>query len=206
MGAIASPTTTTLALTSGTNPSNGGAALTFTATVTGGNAPTGSVMFYDGLTLIGTSTLNGSFQASFTTSTLSGGVHAITALYLGDAGNAPSASAALSQTVVKPAPATTTTLALTGGANPSNLGAAVTFTATVTGAAPTGSVTFYNGTAIARHRRLERLRPGQPHHQQPRRRLERHHGPLSGRCHQRAQRLGLALVPNRQSTGPATAS
>ena len=148
MGPITSPTTTTLALTGGANPSAGGALLTFTATVTGGNAPTGSVVFYDGLTAIGTNTLNGSFQARFTTSILAGGVHALTALYLGDASNAPSASAPLSQTVVDSRPATTTTLALTGGANPSSLGAAVTFTATVTGAAPTGMVNFYDGTAL----------------------------------------------------------
>ncbi len=69
VGPIANATITTLALTNGTNPSNGGAALTFTATVTG-PSPTGSVMFYDGLTLIGTGTLNGSNQASVTTSTL----------------------------------------------------------------------------------------------------------------------------------------
>ena len=76
-----------------------------------------------------------------------GGVHTITALYLGNTSNAPSASAPLSQTVVDSRPATTTTLALTGGANPSSLGAAVTFTATVTGATPTGMVNFYDGTA-----------------------------------------------------------
>ena len=45
-------------------------------------------------------------------------------------------------------PATTTSVALTAGGNPSNYNAAVTFTATVTGATPTGSVTFYNGSAI----------------------------------------------------------
>ena len=43
-------------------------------------------------------------------------------------------------------PPTTTTLARTGGNSPSKAGEAVTFTATVTGKAPTGSVTFYDGT------------------------------------------------------------
>ena len=146
VGAIASPTTTTLALTGGTEPSNGGVAVTFTATVAGA-AATGDVMFYDGLTLIGTSALNGSSQASLTTSTLAGGVHAITALYAGDAGNPFSSSAALTHTVVETRAATTTALARTGGTNPSNAGASVTFTATVTGSAPTGNVTFYNGTS-----------------------------------------------------------
>ena len=43
-------------------------------------------------------------------------------------------------------PPTTTTLARTGGNSPSKAGEAVTFTATVTGKAPTGAVTFYDGT------------------------------------------------------------
>ncbi len=67
---------------------------------------------------------------------------------MGAAGNSPSTSAALSQTVNETRPATTTSVALTAGGNPSNYNAAVTFTATVTGATPTGSVTFYNGSAI----------------------------------------------------------
>lgn len=140
VGAISSPTTTTLARTAGTEPSNGGVAVTFTATVAG-SAPTGSVRFYDGLTLIGTGTLNGSYQANLTTTTLGGGTHAITAQYVG---TSPSTSAALTQTVVETRPATATTL--TSGANPSNNGVAVTFTATVSAGA-TGSVAFSNGTA-----------------------------------------------------------
>ena len=44
--------------------------------------------------------------------------------------------------------ATTTTLTLSGGANPSNLGDALTFTATVTGSTPTGNVTFYAGATV----------------------------------------------------------
>ena len=144
VGAISSPTTTTLLRTAGNESSNGGATLTFTATVAG-TAPTGSVAFYDGLALIGTSTLNGSYQASLTTLTLGGGVHAITAQYVGDTSNAPSTSAALTQTVSESRPATTTTLA--SNANPSSHRAAVVFTATVSAGA-TGSVMFFNGTAL----------------------------------------------------------
>jgi autotransporter-associated beta strand protein len=147
VGPIATPTTTTLALTSGANPSNGGAALTFTATVAG-PSPGGSVMFYDGLTLIGTAPLNGSSQASLTTSTLSAGTHSLTAFYPGNVGNSPSASAELSHTVVETRPATAISVTLTAGTNPSSYNAAVTFTATVAGATPTGTVTFHNGTAI----------------------------------------------------------
>jgi len=145
VGTIAAPTTTTLARSSGSSPSNGGVALTFTATVTG-TMPSGNVMFYDGLTLLGTSALNGSHQADLTTSALAAGTHAITALYGGSSGNAPSTSAPLSQAVAETRAATT--LTLTSSGTPSAYGAAVTFTATVAGSSPTGSVTFYNGTAV----------------------------------------------------------
>lgn len=146
VGAIATPTTTTLALTSGTNPGVAGALLTFTATVTGAT-PTGYVIFYDGLTTLGSNTLNGSSQATISISTLAGGTHTLTALYVGSAGNASSASAPLSQNVTEARPSTTTTVARTGGANPSAKGAAVTFTATVAGASPSGTMTFYDGTS-----------------------------------------------------------
>ena len=94
---------TTTTLTSGTNPSNQWAPVTFTATVAGA-APTGSVTFYDDATALGTATLNGSAQASLTTSSLAVGWRAITARYAGDATHAPSASTApLFQTVNPPA-------------------------------------------------------------------------------------------------------
>ena len=143
VGTISFPTTTTLARTGGSEPSNGGVAVTFTATVAG-TAPAGSVSFYDGLIFIGTSTLDGSFQASLTTTTLVGGVHAITAQYVGNTGSAPSTSAPLTQTVVETRTSTATTL--TSGTNPSNRWLPATFTATVSGATPTGSVTFYDDT------------------------------------------------------------
>ena len=50
------------------------------------------------------------------------------------------------------------------GGNPSNHSAAVTFTATVTGAAPTGSVTFYNGSAILGSAALNGSGTGFTHH------------------------------------------
>lgn len=146
IGTVASPTTTALALTSGANPGAAGAVLTFTATVSG-STPTGNVIFFDGLTCIGTNILNSSFQASVSISTLAAGTHTLTALYTGGAGNASSASAPLSQTVTEGRLATTTTVARTAGSNPSAKGAAVTFTASVTGASPSGTVTFYDGDA-----------------------------------------------------------
>ena len=141
-------TSTAFARTTGSNPSAGGSLLTFTATVTG-STPTGYVSFYDGLTFLGSNTLNGSFQASLNISTLTSGTHMMTALYAGNGANAPSASTGLVQTVTEGRPATTTTLARTSGTEPSARGAGVTFTATVTGAAPNGEVAFFDGdTAI----------------------------------------------------------
>jgi len=139
---ISTPTTTTL--TSSLNPANQGVAVTFTATVTttGAIQPTGTVTFNDGTTALGTGTLNGSHVATFTTSTLAGGTHSITAVYGGDANNASSTSAPLTQNII-----IATTTALTSSASSIASGASVTFTATVTGASPTGTVTFKNGAA-----------------------------------------------------------
>jgi hypothetical protein len=84
--------------TSGT-PSTSGQSRTFTATLTGVIAmPTGTVNFYDGTTLLGTGTLNGSGVATYTTSALTVGTHSIYANYLGDATN-PRASAKVVQVV-----------------------------------------------------------------------------------------------------------
>jgi len=146
-GGGATATTTTLA--SSANPSVSGASVTFTATVTG-TAPTGSVNFTDGGTSIaGCSAiaLGGSGNvrtAVCSTASLSVATHSIVAAYGGDAGNVASASATLSQVVNSSGPTPTTTT-LASSANPSLSGASVTFTATVTGTAPTGSVNFKDG-------------------------------------------------------------
>lgn len=100
-GAAFAVTTTTLALTSGSTPAAVGASLTFTATVTGA-APTGNVTFYDGVTLLSTQALNGSFQAAFTTTSLALGTHSITARYAGNAANDPSISAAMTIQIANP--------------------------------------------------------------------------------------------------------
>ncbi len=100
-GSAFAVTTTNLALTAGTNPAGVGATLTFTATVSGGT-PTGNVTFYDGVTLLGTQSLNGASQATFTTSTLALGTHPITARYAGSATTDPSVSAVTSLQVTNP--------------------------------------------------------------------------------------------------------
>jgi hypothetical protein len=125
-----------------------GQTVTFTATVTatGGGTPTGTVTFMDGSTTLGSATLNGSAQATFTTSALAVGNHPITAVYGGGAGFSGSTSPVLTQTVNKDASKS----AIVSSANPSVFGQPVTFTVTVTAAAPgsgqpTGTVTFKEG-------------------------------------------------------------
>jgi sugar lactone lactonase YvrE len=135
-------------LVSSANPSALGAAVTFTATVTalGGGVPVdGTVSFNDGATPLGPAVAVTAGAAAFTTTTLSSGVHSITAIYSGDAANyiLPSTSKALSQDVQA---ASTVVVASSG--SPSIYGSPVTFTATVTAPstiAPTGTVNFLNG-------------------------------------------------------------
>src|SRR5207248_535620 len=80
-----------------------------------------------------------------TTSSLSAGMHTVTAVYGGDSNFLSSTTSALTETVNN---ATVTTVA--SSPNPSLSGQAVTFTATVTdtsgSATPTGSVEFYDGS------------------------------------------------------------
>lgn len=102
-------TTTALVLTGGSTPANSGTPLTFTATVTG-STPTGNVSFHAGSTLLGTSALNGAFQAGFTTSSLAVGAHEITARYAGNANNATSTSAPLPIEIASNLPATPSNL------------------------------------------------------------------------------------------------
>lgn len=135
--ALGSSTTT---LSSSLSPSAGSQAVRFTATVTASGSPTGTVTFLDGIVRLGTGTLNGSGVATFTTSSLIVGSHAITAEYGGDAKFSSSPS-----TITQIVTGTTSTALLTSSRNPSFY---PTFTATVTGSGgtPTGTVTFFDGT------------------------------------------------------------
>src|SRR5262249_15626981 len=110
---------------------------------------TGTVNFKDGASSIGGCSavaLTGSgnsLTAQCATSTLTAGTHSITAAYAGNASNNPSTSSAVSQVVNKAASSST----LSSSANPATLGANVTFTATVTGTSPTGTVNFKDGAS-----------------------------------------------------------
>jgi len=144
---VSQGTTTTVVGTSGT-PSAYGSSVTFTATVAevfGSGTPTGTVTFIDGVTTLGSGTLNGGGVATFLTTTLTLGSHSISAVYNGDANLTGSPSSSISQVVNQ----ATTTTALASSPNPSLLGHSVTFTATVSpqsSGVPTGSVTLFDTT------------------------------------------------------------
>jgi hypothetical protein len=132
-------TATTTSMVSSVNPSTPGQSVTFTATVnvTGAFVPTGTIEFFDGATSLGTRAV-GAGQAALSTSTLTLGSHSITAIYSGDSNNGGSSSTPLTQNVNQ----ATTTTGVVSSVNPSTPGQSVTFTATVTGASPTGTVQF----------------------------------------------------------------
>jgi titin len=136
------PTSTSVA--SSVNPSTVGQAVTFTATVSGGSSPTGTVQFFDGAAMLGSAVALGGTTATLTTSALSAGTHSITASYGGNGSNSSSTSGPLSQQVNGVGPVATTTSVISS-LNPSNFGQSVTFTASVSGSNPTGTVQFRDG-------------------------------------------------------------
>ena len=137
--------TPTLTVTSSRNPATAGQSVTLTANVSMSGGVTGSVEFYSGGTLLSTRTISAG-QATFTTTTLATGAHAITARYVGNGTVPPARSGVLVQTVGASGwKNRSTTLALSSSSNPSTLGTAVTLTANVTGSIssmPTGRVLF----------------------------------------------------------------
>ncbi len=116
-------------------------------------APTGTVSFYDGATLLGTQQVS-SYSATLSNISLdTTKAHLVTAVYSGDTNFAGSTSNAVSL-VAALLPDTVTLVAVPTSAGP---GQAINFTATVTPTAappatyeqnPTGKVTFYNGTTV----------------------------------------------------------
>ncbi|HMH50749.1 MAG TPA: Ig-like domain repeat protein [Candidatus Acidoferrum sp.] len=144
--------TTTTTVGSSANPALAGNTVTFTATVNvaapGSGTPTGTVTFKDGTTTLGTGAVNGSGQATLSTSALAIGPHAITAEYGGDVNFNGSPSSTLTQTVNG-----NTSTSLSSSANPSIVGQSVTFLAAVSvngggGGVPTGTVTFREGVTV----------------------------------------------------------
>lgn len=144
---------TNTGLTSSVNPAFVGQTITFSATVTSnsGTPPNGeSVTFYNGSSVLGTSSLAGGV-AMFSTSSLLVGTYSITAVYSGDSTFTSSTSQALTQFVDSTTKSPTNTT-LASSLNPSIYGQKVTFSVTVTnngGSPPTGYVAFtYSGRSI----------------------------------------------------------
>lgn len=135
------PVSTRLVLFSSLNPSNFGQNVTLRATVPT-TSPTGSVRFMDGTTLLGTQALSGG-TATLTIGSLTAATHSLTAVYSGDASNMGSTSTALIQTVFQTRTPSSISFAISSG--PLIYGQSVMLTATVSPAAATGIVTFYDG-------------------------------------------------------------
>jgi hypothetical protein len=96
---IVNKATPAIGLVSSINPVPAQNAITLMATVSSSiSAPTGTVSFFDGATLLGSGTLNGGV-AAFTTSSLAVGSHSITAMYSGDANFAAITSSTLIEIV-----------------------------------------------------------------------------------------------------------
>jgi hypothetical protein len=145
-------TGTTTTVTSSASPAVSGESVTFTATVSasgGSGTPTGTVQFaIDGSNVGGPVSLisaGGRATATYSTTSLAVGTHAVIASYSGDS-NFASSSGHLSggQVVNQPTSAVTTT-AVTSSANPSVFDQSIAFTATVSpigGGTPTGTVQF----------------------------------------------------------------
>jgi hypothetical protein len=135
---------TTTDLASSLTPSIYGQAVTFAATViSASGTPTGTVIFFDTSTAIGSAALvNGS--TSLSTPSLASGAHSITAAYQPSLHFSGSTSVPVGQTVNM----ATTTASLVSSADPAAIRQSVTYTATVTsqyGGALTGTVAFQDG-------------------------------------------------------------
>ena len=140
---------TTSTLISNPNSSIVGNTVTFTSEVNGFN-PTGTVQFLSGTHVLGSSTLMDLTAASgtavFATNQLvPAGNYSITASYLGDLNNLPSASSpALIQVVEKKQSVTT----LTSTPNPAKRTDIIVFSINVSGFQPTGTVTLTSNEKI----------------------------------------------------------
>ena len=93
------PVTPGLTLTASPNPAFALNPVTLTATISAfATSPTGTITFYDGTTQLGTGAVT-SGSGTYTASTLTAGVHSITAVYSGDSTYGPATSGAVSETV-----------------------------------------------------------------------------------------------------------
>jgi len=142
--------TTTTTVSATPNPATVQATITFTATVTStGGTPTGTVNFLaNGTIALGTGTLSAAGTASVTNATLAAGTYQITAVYGGDANDAVSTSAPISEVVGLLPTTTDLSSATTTGSNAQTILVSTVQNDDVAGPIPTGTVTFKNGTTV----------------------------------------------------------
>ncbi len=145
---VVTQATTSTTVTAAPNPATVQGTITFTATVKGnGPTPTGTVNFLaNGSIALGTGTLDSTGKISVTNATLAAGSYQITAVYGGDANDAASTSAAITEVVGLIPTATSLSTAATTGANAQTILVSTVQNSGVLGVAPTGTVTFTSGT------------------------------------------------------------
>jgi Glycosyl hydrolases family 28/Bacterial Ig-like domain (group 3) len=144
------PSTSTL--TASPSTLQAGSTILLTATVAGtslAGAPTGTVNFFDGTTMIGSSPVGTTASGTTVTATLStavngSGTHSFSAQYAGDVNDAASTSPTI--TVTAGAIPTATSLSLASSFIAVGAGEILTATVGSTGGVPGGTVTFFSGT------------------------------------------------------------
>lgn len=142
---------TVTSLSASTSTAALGQTITLTAQVSGtqsGDALTGTVLFKDGTTTIGTANISASGTGSLSISSLSTGTHMLTATYEGSSDYNPSVSTPV-RLVITGIP---TSIGLSASPNPASVGQNIVLTATtissVAGQVPTGTVTFADQSGI----------------------------------------------------------
>ncbi len=138
----------TIQLVSSSNPSGFAQDVVFTATVSGIGGPlSGTVTFFDGSNSLGSASLSGN-RAILPISSLSLGLHTITAVYGGDSNFTGSTSSPLIETVNH-----ASTITISSSSSTTLPGQSVSFTANVginpsTSSTLGGTVTFMDGSAV----------------------------------------------------------
>ena len=114
--------------------------------------PTGTAQFFDGVTSLGTVTLDGTGKATLTlagATSLAVGTHSITVQYSGDSSFTSLTSSAISHVVTKASSSSVVTTTVSSSLNPSVYGDSVTLSIHVSssvGVQPTGTVSVVDGT------------------------------------------------------------
>jgi hypothetical protein len=144
---VVNQASTTLVLTSNSNPSALGQPVTLAATIMpqNGGQGSGTVTFKDGATILSVAPVSANL-ATLTSSSLAIGNHSISAVYSGDSNFVGSTATPLLQVVNK----ATTTITVVSSANSTHTGQAVSFTVTVSSAAvtPTGDIELLDGSTM----------------------------------------------------------